>query len=253
MIVNTIPCLNDNYSYCLLSSNNQDACIVDPGEFEPIDLFLTKKKLNLKYILNTHHHSDHVGGNLQLKNKYNCKIAGYKPDRNRIPGIDIFLNDKQLWNCLDYEINIEHVPGHTNGHIFFYIKKEKIIFVGDTLFSMGCGRIFEGTYEDMYKSINKIKNLPHDTKIYCGHEYTLSNLKFCQSIDSDNNSLKIKTRDVLEKRALNQPTIPTTIKSELLTNIFFRLDDHNIRKAISLENATELEVFTKLRKLKDNF
>ena len=118
---------------------------------------------------------------------------------------------------------------------------------------MGCGRIFEGTYEDMYKSINKIKNLPHDTKIYCGHEYTLSNLKFCQSIDSDNNSLKIKTRDVLEKRALNQPTIPSTIESELLTNIFFRLDDHNIRKAISLENATELEVFTKLRKLKDNF
>ncbi len=253
MIVNAIPCLTDNYSYCLINPDNKEVCVIDPAEFESIDLFLTKNNLKLKYILNTHHHSDHVGGNLQLKKKYNCKIAGYGPDKNRIPGIDIFFTDKQLWNCLNLEIKIEYAPGHTSGHIFYYIKKEKIVFVGDVVFSLGCGRIFEGTYEDMLKSINKIKNLPHDTQIYCGHEYTQSNLKFCQSIDKDNDNLKIRDKEILQQRSNSQPTIPTTVGGESLTNIFFRLNDQNIRKAISLENASELEVFTKLRKLKDNF
>jgi hydroxyacylglutathione hydrolase len=253
MNVNLIPCLSDNYSYCIVNPETKQACIIDPAEFLPIDTFLNKNNLHLNYILNTHHHSDHVGANIELKNKYKCKIAGFAPDKTRIPGIDIFLEDKQLWKCLNLEFEIHHVPGHTSGHIFYYNKKENMAFVGDVVFSSGCGRIFEGSSEDMFNSINKIKKLPSETKIFCGHEYTQSNLKFCLSIIPHDKELKQKEMQVQSLRKNNQPTIPTTVGHEKKTNIFFRTNDLEIRKAINLLGASDLEIFTKLRKLKDNF
>ena len=172
MRVEIIPCLQDNYSYLIINENNNDACVVDPSEAKPVIDFINKNNINLKYILNTHHHYDHIGGNKELKEKYNATVVGFKNDAKRIPEIDVLVEDNQVWKRDNFEVKIIHIPGHTTGHICFYFYKEKLLFSGDTLFSLGCGRIFEGTYEEMFESLSKIKNLPDDTKIYCGHEYT---------------------------------------------------------------------------------
>ena len=146
MKVEIIKCLQDNYSYIIVDEKNQTACVIDPSEAQPIINFVEEKKIQLKYILNTHHHYDHIGGNEELKKKYNSKIVGFKEDRNRIPGINEFVENNQIWKADNFEAKIFHVPGHTSGHIAYHFYKEKKIFTGDTLFSLGCGRIFEGTY-----------------------------------------------------------------------------------------------------------
>ena len=192
MKVEIIKCLQDNYSYLLINQKNQNACVVDPSEAKPIIDFIEKKKINLKFILNTHHHYDHIGGNKELKKKYGAKIVGFKNDKDKIPEIDIFVENNQTWMNKEFEAKIIHIPGHTLGHICFYFSKDKIAFTGDTLFSLGCGRIFEGTYEQMFESLNKLKKLPNETKIYCGHEYTLKNSIFCQKYEENNKNLKKK-------------------------------------------------------------
>ena len=239
MRIEIIKCLQDNYSYLIIDKNNLKACVVDPSEASPIINFVEKKKLKLVYILNTHHHYDHVGGNLELKRKYNSKVIGFKEDKKRIPGIDILVEDNQIWNEDNFEAKIYHVPGHTSGHIAFHFFKEKKLFIGDTLFSLGCGRIFEGTNEEMFNSLNKIKRMPDDTEIYCGHEYTLQNSKFCLSHDSTNLNLKNKILEIERKLKNGLPTMPTFLKDELKCNIFLK--------------AKDVESFSKLRDLKDNF
>ena len=239
MRIEIIKCLQDNYSYLIIDKNNLKACVVDPSEASPIINFVEKKKLKLVYILNTHHHYDHVGGNLELKRKYNSKVIGFKEDKKRIPGIDILVEDNQIWNEDNFEAKIYHVPGHTSGHIAFHFFKEKKLFIGDTLFSLGCGRIFEGTNEEMFNSLNKIKRMPDDTKIYCGHEYTLQNSKFCLAHDSTNLNLKNKILEIERKLKNGLPTMPTFLKDELKCNIFLK--------------AKDVESFSKLRDLKDNF
>ena len=171
MKIQIIKCLQDNYSYLIIDETNLNACVVDPSEAKPIIDVIESNKINLKYILNTHHHFDHVGGNLELKKKYNLKVIGFKGDKDRIPEIDTLVDDLNIWKKDNFEAKIYHIPGHTSGHIAFYFFKEKKIFTGDTLFSLGCGRIFEGTYEQMFNSLKMIKSLPKDTEIYCGHEY----------------------------------------------------------------------------------
>ena len=207
MKVEIIKCLKDNYSYLIIDEKNNYACVVDPSEAQPIIDFIKSKKIDLKFILNTHHHHDHVGGNTELKKKYGSKIIGFKNDKERIPDIDILV--------------------------------ENIVFTGDTLFSLGCGRIFEGTKEDMYTSLKKLKSLPKNTKVYCGHEYTLKNSLFCSKYESDNEELKKKILEINLKLEKNLPTIPSTIGDELACNVFLR--------------AKNLEDFSKLRDLKDNF
>ena len=239
MRIEIIKCLQDNYSYLIIDKNNLKACVVDPSEASPIINFVEKKKLKLVYILNTHHHYDHVGGNLELKRKYNSKVIGFKEDKKRIPGIDILVEDNQIWNEDNFEAKVYHVPGHTSGHIAFHFFKEKKLFIGDTLFSLGCGRIFEGTNEEMFNSLNKIKKIPDDTEIYCGHEYTLQNSKFCLAHDSTNLNLKNKILEIERKLKNGLPTMPTFLKDELKCNIFLKAED--------------VESFSKLRDLKDNF
>ena len=192
MKIEIIPCLQDNYSYLIIYEANNNACVVDPSEASPIVKFLEKENINLKYILNTHHHFDHVGGNQELKKKYNSIVVGYKDDEKRIPDIDVLVDENQVWKADNFEAKILYIPGHTTGHISFYFFNEKLIFTGDTLFSLGCGKIFEGTYEQMFASLNKLKNLPSDTMIYCGHEYTLQNSKFCIKHDPKNLNLQNK-------------------------------------------------------------
>ena len=239
MRVEIIPCLQDNYSYLIIDESNKTASVIDPSEAKPIINFIEKENINLKYILNTHHHYDHIGGNKDLKKKYNSVVIGYKDDASRIPGIDILLNNNQIWKADNFEAKIMHIPGHTTGHISFHFFKEKLIFTGDTLFSLGCGKIFEGTYQDMFDSLNQIKKLPQDTKIYCGHEYTLQNSKFCIKHDPENLNLKKKIVEIKKKLENNIPTIPSTLKDENECNIFLR--------------AKDVKSFSKLRDLKDNF
>ena len=160
-------------------------------------------------------------------------------------------NQKQKIGNLEFEVIF--IPGHTKGHIAFFFSKEKIAFTGDTLFSLGCGRVFEGTHEEMFYSLNKIKNLPPDTKIYCGHEYTKSNLDFCLAYDTQNTSLKEKAIDIQKKLNSNLPTIPTILGQEVKTNIFLRCNDPEIKLALDLKDSSEVEVFSKLRDLKDSF
>ena len=236
--VEIIPCRTDNYSYMCIDSEN-NAFVVDPSEFIPVDDFIKKNNLNLKYILNTHHHFDHIGGNIELKEKYDSIVVGYKYDAERIPEINVLVEDNQIWKEGNFEAKIIHIPGHTTGHIAFYFFNEKIIFTGDTLFSLGCGKIFEGTYKEMFESLSKIKNLPEDTKIYCGHEYTLQNSKFCIEHDPQNQDLQRKITKINEKLKNNVPTIPSILKDEKECNIFLR--------------AKNVESFSKLRDLKDNF
>ena len=239
MKIEIIPCLKDNYSYLIIDEKKNIACVVDPSEADPIIEYLEDNKIGLKFILNTHHHYDHVGGNQKLKKKYNASVIGYKGDKNRIPEIDILVGDQETWVYEDFEAKIIHIPGHTSGHISFYFYKQESIFTGDTLFSLGCGRIFEGTYSQMFDSLIKLKTLPESTKIFCGHEYTKQNSKFCILHDSKNENLKIKLDEINKKLKNNLPTIPSTIKDELECNIFFR--------------SRNLETFSKLRDLKDNF
>ena len=239
MKIEIIKCLEDNYSYLIIDEKTNYACVVDPSEAEPIANFINNKNIKLKFILNTHHHYDHVGGNSDLKKKFGAKVVGFKNDKHRIPNIDILLEDNKIWKESVFEAKIIHIPGHTSGHICFYFMNDKIVFTGDTLFSLGCGRIFEGTYKEMYDSLIKLKNLPRDTKIYCGHEYTLKNSMFCSKYDKDNKNLEKKIFEINDKLKKNLPTIPSTIGEELACNIFLR--------------AKNLEDFSKLRDLKDNF
>ena len=239
MKIEIIKCLQDNYSYLIIDESNKNACVVDPSEAKPIIDYIEKNNIKLKYILNTHHHYDHVGGNTELKKKYGSNVVGFKDDKDRIPEIDILVEDGKTWKKENFEANIYHIPGHTSGHIAFHFFKEKKIFTGDTLFSLGCGRIFEGTYEQMFESLNKIKKLPKNTEIFCGHEYTLQNSNFCIINDPNNSKLKNRIIEIKQKIKNNLPTIPTTLENEMECNIFLK--------------AENLERFSKLRDLKDNF
>jgi len=251
--INIISCLQDNYSFVIHDTETNTVAVVDPSEFLPIDSFIDKKLKKIDYIFNTHHHFDHTGGNLDLKKKYNLKIIGSKKDEKRIPGIDIKLSDNDNFKLGNIDFKIFLIPGHTSGHICFYSKKEKVVFTGDTLFSLGCGRVFEGTNLEMLASLNLIKKLPKDTLIYCGHEYTKKNLDFCIKYEIENNSLHVKKKMITAKLNQKQPTIPTTIEEELSTNIFLRCDVSSVKKSLNMEDSRELDVFKKLRELKDVF
>jgi hydroxyacylglutathione hydrolase len=239
MKIQIIPCLQDNYSYLVIDEKNNTACVIDPSEADPIIEYLENNKIKLEFILNTHHHYDHVGGNKKLKKKYGASVVGYVGDKQRIPEIDILLDDQVTWIYRNFEAKIIFIPGHTLGHICFYFYKEESVFTGDTLFSLGCGRIFEGTYSQMFNSLMKFKKLPEDTKVYCGHEYTKKNSDFCLTHDTNNNNLKTKIQRIDERIKSGLPTVPSTIKDELECNIFLR--------------SNNVETFSKLRDLKDNF
>ena len=253
MNIEIIPCLNDNYSYLIHEEKTNTVAIIDPSDFEPCYKIIENKYKKLDYILNTHHHYDHVGGNEKLKKKYNSTVLGFENDKDRIPYIDKFLIDNQNFKIGNLNFSVIFIPGHTTGHIAFYLKEEKILFTGDTLFSLGCGRVFEGTNSQMFDSINKLKKLPVETKMYFGHEYTQKNLEFCIKYEPNNEYLKKKRNWINAKVKSKSPTAPITIGEELKTNIFLRCDKQSVKNALNSDNSSELEVFVKLRDLKDIF
>tara|TARA_Y100000590_G_C15571246_1_gene958674 strand:- start:202 stop:966 length:765 start_codon:yes stop_codon:yes gene_type:complete len=251
--VEPIKAFTDNYIW--LVSTNEGSIVIDPGESKNIQKLIDNNTIDLKGILITHHHYDHTNGLSELVKINELEVYG---PVNNIDGINHRLNDKDKISIIGIDFDVISIPGHTLDHIGFYSANANnpILFCGDTLFAGGCGRIFEGTYEQMFHALKKITKLPTNTKIYCGHEYTLSNLKFALEADDTNKELIEEFKKVKNKINSNIPTLPTTLDKELKVNPFLRCDNINIQNKIIEKfkvSNNELEVFTALRKWKDNF
>lgn len=236
--VTILPILEDNYAYLIQEENGKTA-IIDAGEALPVIDYLEKHHIKLDYIFSTHHHWDHVNGNQELSQKYSAPIYVPENDARKIKHFDYILKDNEIFSFGSEEITIIKTSGHTLGGVCLWLKKSKILFTGDTLFSLGCGRLFEGTAKDLFLSFQKIASLPEDTLIYCGHEYTLMNGSFCASITPDNEALFNRIENSKKLRQQNKPTIPIDLKTEKETNVFFK--------------AKTPEEFLYLRELRNNF
>lgn len=248
-----LPALSDNYIYLLHEPASGKTAVIDPAVAEPVLEALREKGWQLDYVFNTHHHSDHVGANVQLKQLTGCQIVGAADDSARIPGIDIEVSDGDVLQLGDEAFRIIATPGHTLGHIVYYAAYSQALFCGDTLFSMGCGRLFEGTAEQMWQSLQKLKALPALTRVYCAHEYTQANSRFAMTVDTDNPALLQRIEQVNALRAHHQSTLPSTIALELATNPFLREDNPGIRSAVAANDDTPAAVFAAIRRLKDQF
>ena len=253
MQIALVPLLTDNYGYLLHDPASGETGIVDPSEAAPVLAAARERGWRLTHILNTHHHHDHTGGNLALKQATGAAIVGPAPDRARIPGIDIALDEGETFRLGGAAAEILFIPGHTRGHIAFHFGGEKAVFCGDTLFSLGCGRMFEGTAPMMWASLDKLRRLPAETRIYCGHEYTAANARFAVSIDPDNEALRRREGAVGALRGRGEPTIPSTMGEERLANPFLRADDPGLAAAMGLPDAPPSDVFGEIRRRKDNF
>lgn len=247
------PCLQDNYGFLLHDEETGVTATVDTPEVEVILGALREKGWNLTHILNTHHHPDHAGGNLAIKEKTGCRIIGPRADAARIPGIDEQVGEGDEFRLGGHPVRVFDTPGHTRGHIVYYLPEDRAAFVGDTLFAMGCGRLFEGTPEQMWTSLQKLMQWPDDTSIYCAHEYTQANARFALSVEPDNEALVERARQVDALRARNEPTVPTTMGIEKATNPFLRPMSPEISARVGLDGADLVEVFARTRALKDAF
>jgi hydroxyacylglutathione hydrolase len=251
MKITLIPCLSDNYAY--LIETGAAVAVVDPSEPGPVVAVLEAKGLRLTHILNTHHHFDHTGGNVPLKEKYGATIIGPRADTARIPGIDQGVGEGDTVTLGATQWRVMEIPAHTSGHIAFWCAEHAAVFTGDTMFAMGCGRLFEGTPAQMWTSLSKLAALPPETKVYCGHEYTASNGKFALSVDTDNSALRTRMSEVERLRAAGQPTIPSTIAMERETNPFLRSATKELAAAVNLSASDPVAVFAELRARKDVF
>lgn len=226
MKITLIPILEDNYAY-LITTDNGTVGVIDPGAAPPILQTLNNMDLELDIILNTHHHWDHTTGNTDLINATGAKLFGPASEAHLIPGMDRLLHGGDVFDFGGHVCTVIATPGHTMGHVCFYFPDDGILFTGDTLFSLGCGRLFEGTPADMFASLQTIKALPDDTLIYCGHEYTESNGKFALSIDPDNAALQNRMREVRQLRSSGRPTLPVKLSIEKASNIYLRTKNSN--------------------------
>jgi hydroxyacylglutathione hydrolase len=247
--IEVVPCLSDNYAY-LVKSGDQCA-VVDPSEAGPVQAALAKKGWKLTHILNTHHHLDHCGGNLDLKQQTGAIVVGPGKDAARIPGLDVGVDEASGWEFDGRKVQVLEVPAHTRGAITFVIDGNA--FTGDTLFLMGCGRLFEGDPQMMWTSLSKLMTLPDDTKIWCGHEYTESNGCFALILEPGNAALQARMAEVKAARAKGQPTVPAALGVEKQTNPFLRPDNAEIRKSLGMEKAGTVAAFGEIRARKDKF
>lgn len=255
MEVVRVPALSDNYVWLLHEPKSGKTAVVDPAEAPPVTAALQQRGWSLDYIFNTHHHFDHTGGNMQLKKQFQgLEIVGPKADAARIPGIDIQVGDGDTWQFGELEMRVFDTPGHTRGHITYWLPEAKALFPGDTLFALGCGRLFEGDPQMMWKSLSKLLPLPADTLVYCAHEYTQSNARFAVSVDPNNAALQERKQRIDDARSKGEPTVPSLLGEELETNPFLRPHDAGIRNSVKADNNTpDWEVFGRVRAAKDRF
>jgi hydroxyacylglutathione hydrolase len=251
--IDPVACLTDNYAYLIHDQASQLCAVVDPSEPEPVKRALHARGLKLTHILNTHHHLDHTGGNVPLKEEFGAEVVGPGKDRARIPGIDTGVDEETGWRFGTRAVRVLEIPAHTRAHIAFVFDDDNAVFTGDTLFAMGCGRLFEGTPDMMWTSLSKLAALDERMRVYCGHEYTLNNGRFARTLEPQNPDLKARMKEVEALRAKSAPTIPSTIGLEKKTNPFLRPQSPEIRATLGMIAAGNVEVFAEMRRRKDAF
>lgn len=241
--------MSDNYGVLVHSPQTGETASIDCGDAKATTDALKQKGWQLTHIFATHHHADHVAGLTELKSSNDCKVVGPAG----INGVDNIVSDGDTFTFAGVEVKTIHTPGHTKDMINYYLPTEKTVFTGDTLFSLGCGRLFEGDAPMMWQSLNKLMKLPVDTIVYSSHEYTLANAAFAVTVDPDNSDLKNRAEQIKELRSKDEPTVPSTIALELATNPFLRAADAGVRRHLGMQDATDVEVFAEIRSRKDSF
>lgn len=244
-----VPALKDNYIYLLRDEATGRRAVIDPGEAAPILEELGDQTLD--YILITHHHWDHVDGVLEVKERTGAKVVGFADDSPRIPGFDLAVKDGAPFELGESRAKVLHIPGHTLGQVAYWFEDSRAVFPGDTLFTLGCGRLFEGTAEQMWSSLQRLRGLPDVTRLFCAHEYTESNARFAVEIDPGNERLLQRAARTRELRALGRPTVPSTLGEERLTNPFLRADDPELQRRLGSSDAQS--AFAEIRRRKDHF
>jgi hydroxyacylglutathione hydrolase len=247
------PCLKDNYGVLLHDPSTGTTAAIDAPEAAAVEAALGERGWRLTDILVTHHHADHTGGIAELKKKHLCRVIAPRKEASKIPNIDVTVREGDVVTVGSLVGRVLETPGHTAGHISYWFKTDKLAFVGDTLFSVGCGRILEGNADMMWQSLLKIRNLPADTLIFCGHEYTAANVHFALTIEPKNPALRARAEEVLRLSEQKKPTIPTTIQQEKSYNPFLRADLHSVQGAIDMEGSPPAQVFGVIRARKDKF
>lgn len=248
-----VPCLTDNYAYILHDKRSNKTTLVDAPEFKPIKKQLEKENWGLDNILLTHHHDDHIDGVSELVKQYNPKVFGAELDKQRLPNLNVTLSDREKFSASNLIFKCIEVSGHTIGHLAFHCASENIVFTGDSLMTLGCGRIFEGTASQMFESLNRLTSLPGKTIIYSGHEYAKQNAQFALSVDPNNSHLIDRVKTISKNLDSGIPNVGTSLEEEIKTNPFLRYDDKTIKKNLRMENNTSIEVFSTLRLMKDHF
>ena len=252
--IRQIPTRKDNYVYLVREKGGEGkVAVVDPSDAAPVLEALGKLGWNLTHVLATHHHNDHIGGVPEIKAKTGCVVVGPRADRDRIPNIEIEVGDGDTYAVGDAVGRVFDTPGHTRGHITYWFPQSRALFCGDTLFALGCGRLFEGTPQQMWTSLSKYRAVPDETLVYCAHEYTQSNARFALTVEPDNAVLQARSKKIDEMRAAGQSTVPSTMGEERATNPFLRADEPALKKAIGMENADPVTVFAEIRGRKDKF
>ncbi len=251
--IRQFPCLSDNYGYIVRDRETGAVATIDTPDADAINTALAREGWRLTHILNTHWHPDHAGGNLALKERWNCRIIGPKGEAAKIPGIDDAVSEGDIVALGASRAVVHDTPGHTAGHIVFHFTDDGAAFVGDTIFALGCGRLFEGTPQEMWASLSKIAAMPPSTKLYCAHEYTQSNARFAVTVDPANEALLRRVVEINAKRAKGEPTVPSTVEEELATNPFLRAQNVGVRQAIGLPGGDPVTVFAEVRRRKDSF
>ncbi len=251
--IHQIPTRRDNYVYLLREPETGKVAAVDPSDADPVIAKLDALGWKLDEVLATHHHNDHVGGVPDLKDKYGCKVVGPRADRDRIPNIDVEVGDGDTYRFGAAEARVFDTPGHTRGHIAYWFPASKALFCGDTLFALGCGRVFEGTMDQMWTSLSKFDAVPDDTRVFCAHEYTQANARFALTVEPGNEALKARSAAIDRMRAEGKSTVPSLMGEERATNPFLRPKLPEFRAAVGMASASPAEVFAAVRTRKDNF
>ena len=251
--IEPFTCRSDNFGILLRDVESGAVALVDAPEEAPILAAIGRTGWRPSLLLVTHHHGDHVEANLALKQRFGLRIVGPEAEAAKIPGIDEKVAEGDTVMLGTQPVRVIATPGHTAGHVSYHLPEASVAFTGDTLFSLGCGRLFEAGPEAMFASLAKLAALPGGTKLFCGHEYTAANARFALSVDAGNAALQARAKEVESLRAEGRPTLPTTLASELETNPFLRTGDPAIRKALGMEEATDEAVFAELRRRKDAF